>query len=179
MSDSITALTTFALTGISDARALKTYNGTGLSSTGSASNSNPRNFIADQVFLSAAARQFISTSATFFPARETGIDALTKGATSFHEADLSGASFIGQILDGAIFSNSILKDVNFVGASLRGAIFSASLVEGARFNQADLSGANLIGAQGLTFSQVQGALTDADTQLPTGIGNTILGTTPR
>jgi uncharacterized protein YjbI with pentapeptide repeats len=176
MSESITPITRFAISGINDSRSLKTYNGTGLSSTGGTPSGNPRNFVADQVFLSASARQFISSSTSFFPLREAGLAALENGATTFNEVDLSGASFVGQILDGAVFLNSTLMNVNFVGASLRGAIFSASYVEGARFNQADLRGADLVGAQGLTFAQVQGATTDATTLLPTGIGNAISGT---
>jgi len=166
MSDTITPITLYAANIINEAFALRSYNSLGLTSTGGTRSGNPRDVIVDQVNLSAAARQVISTSATSFPDRALGIEALTFGATAFNDVDISGASFVGQILDGALFSNTILRDVNFVGASLRGAIFSSSVVEGARFNQADLSGANLLGAQGLVFSQIQGARTDSATQLP-------------
>ena len=176
MSDTITPITTQRLSGINDAFALKTFNGSGLSSTGETPSGNSRNVVLDHVRLSAAARQFIATSSTPFPEREAGVRSLVQGATSFNDADLSGASFVGQLLDGAVFSNTILKDANFVGASLRGAIFNASLVTGARFNHADLSGANLSGAQGLEFTQVQGSITDSSTVFPVGIGNAIQGT---
>jgi uncharacterized protein YjbI with pentapeptide repeats len=175
MSDSITALTRFAIRGLNDARSLKTYNGSGLSSTGTTSSGNPRDFVADQVTLSTEARRVIATANGFFPEREAGLNAVTNGETFFNDQDLSGASFVGQILDGAVFNNSNLTGVNFVGASLRGTIFSASVVDGARFNQANLSGADLTGAKGLVFSQLQGAITDTFTVLPTGIGNRILG----
>jgi hypothetical protein len=175
MSDSITALTRFAIRGLNDSRSLKTYNGSGLSSTGTTPSGNPRNFVADQVTLSSDARRVIATSNGFFPEREAGLNALTNATTFFSDQDLSGASFVGQILDGAVFNNSNLTGVNFVGASLRGAIFSATVVDGARFNQANLSGADLTGAQGLVFSQIQGSITDTQTLLPAGIGNRILG----
>ncbi|MDX2144183.1 MAG: pentapeptide repeat-containing protein [Rhodospirillaceae bacterium] len=175
MSDFIRPINTQAINAVLDRFALKTYNGLGLNSTGGTASGNPRNVVVDQVTLSAAARKIFATSGSFFPERASGVGAVASRATRFDSVDLSGASFVGQILDGATFSSSILKDVNFVGASLRGAIFKASLVEGARFNQADLSGADLTGAQGLQFSQIQGAVTDTATVLPTGIGNPISG----
>jgi uncharacterized protein YjbI with pentapeptide repeats len=175
MSDTITPITLYAAALINDAFALRTYNGLGLSSTGGTRTGNPRDVIVDQVTLSEAARNAVSTNASSSLDRTAGLAALHSGATNFNDVDLSGAAFVGQILDGAVFSNSILRDVNFVGASLRGAIFNSSVVDGARFNQADLSGANLLGAQGLVFSQIQGATTDAETLLPEGVGNRILG----
>ena len=53
--------------------------------------------------------------------REANLAALESGATSFNEIDLSGASYVVKVLDGAVFLNATLKNVNFVGASLRGA----------------------------------------------------------
>jgi uncharacterized protein YjbI with pentapeptide repeats len=176
MSDFIRPIDTQALNAILDRFALKTYNGLGLNSTGGTASGGSRNIVVDQVSLSSAARQIFATSGSYFPARAAGVGAVASQSSRFDSVDLSGASFVGQILDGAVFNNSILKDVNFVGASLRGAIFSASLVEGARFNQADLSGANLSGAQGLAISQVQGSITDGATVFPAGIGNAINGT---
>jgi uncharacterized protein YjbI with pentapeptide repeats len=176
MSDGITPITRFALSPVNDAAALKTYNARGLNSTGGALSGSPRNVVFDHVWLSAEARRLVSTAPSSFPERSAGLDALGRGVTRFSDADLSGAAFVGQILDGAVFANTILRDVNFVGASLRGAIFTASPVDGTRFNQADLSGADLTGAQGLTFAQIQGATTDAATVLPVGIGNDINGT---
>jgi len=155
---------------------LSAYNQRGLASRGDSTTGNPRNLIVDQITLSAEAQRLISSGGAFlFPDRAEGLALYVAGGTAFANVDLSGAVFLAQKLDGAIFSNVLLKDANFTAASLRGARFEASLVDGARFNQADLTGADLSGAQGLVFSQIQGATFDATTVLPTGIGNSILG----
>jgi uncharacterized protein YjbI with pentapeptide repeats len=172
----ITPITTYTLTGINENYALQNYNGLGVGSTGNSSSGSSRNLIVDQVTLSAAAQQVIATNTSSFATRPQGIAAVNSGGIVFNNQDISGAAFVGQNLDGANFTNTILRDVNFTGASLRGATFTSSIVDGARFNAADLSGANLLGAQGLKFSQIQGAFFDNDTQLPQAIGNLIFGT---
>ncbi len=172
----VTPITTYTLTGLNENYALQNYNGLGVGSTGNAPSGNARNLIVDQVTLSAAAQQIISTSTSSFAARAQGIAAVNSGGLTFNNKDISGAAFVGQNLDGANFTNTILRDVNFTGASLRGATFTSSVVDGARFNAADLSGANLLGARGLQFSQIQGAFIDGTTQLPQAIGSLIFGT---
>ncbi|MBL8628586.1 MAG: pentapeptide repeat-containing protein [Rhodospirillaceae bacterium] len=172
----VTPITTYTVTGINESYALRNYNGLGIGSTGNAPSGNARNLIVDQVTLSAAAQQIISTGTSSFAARSTGLTAVNNGAVVFDGKDISGAAFVGQNLDGVSFNNSVLRDVNFTGASLRGATFTSSVVDGARFNAADLTGANLSGAQGLQFSQIQGAFLDETTQLPLAIGNLIFGT---
>ena len=68
--------------------------------------------------------------------------------------------------------------MNFAATSLRGAIFITSLVDGAQFGQADLTGADLRGAQGLTFAQLQNTIFDDSTIFPPGIGTDILSSLP-
>lgn len=176
MSDILTPFSPGIPTVTSVNTSLTAYNQRGLAARGDGTTGDPRNLIVDQITLSAEAQRIIASGGAFlFPARAEGVALYVSGATSFAGVDLSGAVFLGQKLDGAIFSNVVLKDANFTAASLRGARFESSLVEGARFNQADLTGADLTGAQGLTFAQIQGATFDASTVLPTGIGNAILG----
>lgn len=178
MSDFITPITTFTLTGTVQAYSLQNFNGLGLSSSGRLAGGNTgniRNAIVDQVSLSAEAQRYIATTSSF-PGRTAGLTALTGSGVVFEGVDISGASFVGQALDGAAFTNAVLKNVDFTGSSLVGATFVSSLVDGARFNQANLSGANLAGAQGLNFAQVEGAIFDAKTVSPQSIGSLILGT---
>lgn len=174
----ITPITTYTLSGIVESYSLQNFNGLGLTSSGrvAGTTGSPRALIVDQVTLSAQAQQLISTRNSAFPSRPEGVESLGNGTLDFDGVDISGAVFVGQVLDGARFNNAVLRDVNFTGASLMGARFTASVVEGARFNQANLSGANLDGARGLKFEQVQGAYTDATTVLPKSIGNLISGT---
>ncbi|MCB2000002.1 MAG: pentapeptide repeat-containing protein [Rhodoferax sp.] len=177
MSDFITPITAQYPPPPSSSSSLSIYNTRGLTSAGQSPTGDSRNIIVDQISLSATALAFISSGgAAAFPSRAQGVSALVQGATGFSNVDLSGAVFLGQNLDGVRFSNTILKDVNFSSASLRGAQFAASLVEGARFDRADLTGADLSGAQGLVFAQIQGATFDSSTVFPEGIGNQIFGT---
>ena len=177
MSDFITPITAQFPAGPSSNSALSLYNARGLTATGGSPTGDSRNIIVDQVSLSAEAQRFISSGgATSFPGRATGVSQYVQGGTQFEHSDLSGAVFLGQNLDGAKFSNVILNDVNFNSTSLRGARFEASLVQGARFDRADLTGADLSGAQGLKFNQVQGAIFDSTTIFPPDIGNRIFGT---
>lgn len=174
----ITPITTYTLSGIVESYSLRTFNGLGLTSSGrvAGTTGSPRNLIIDQVSLSAAAQEIMAARSEPFAARTSGLKALTQGGLDFTDVDISGAAFVGQILDGATFTNAVLRDVNFTGASLAGARFVSSAVDGARFNQANLSGADLAGAKGLRFEQVQGAITDASTILPKSVGNLITGT---
>ena len=175
MSDILTPFSPGIPTVTSVNASLTAYNQRGLSARGESTAGNVKNIVIDTVTLSAEAQRLISSGGAFlFPARADGLKALVLGTTAFVNVDLSGAALIGQRLDGALFSNAVLKDVNFTATSLRGARFEATLVEGARFNQADLTGADLTGAQGLLFTQIQGATFDETTALPAGIGNAIL-----
>ena len=136
--------------------------------------------ILDNISLSAAAQQFISTATSSFPQRSQALGKLASGNFStFGVGDYSGAAFIGQNLQNAIFENALLAHVNFSSANLQGARFISSVVTGANFNQANLYGADLRGAQGLIFAQVQGANFDRTTRFPVGIGAAILGTSDR
>lgn len=177
MSDFLTPITARFPVLPSARSALSDYNALGLTARGESPTGDSRNIVIDQVTLSAAAQAIIASGGGFaFPARAQGVAQFTQGATTFTNVDLSGAVFLGQNLDGAVFSNVILKDVNFSSTSLRGARFEASLVDGARFERADLTGADLSGAQGLLYGQIQGAVFDASTRFPAGIGSRIFGT---
>jgi uncharacterized protein YjbI with pentapeptide repeats len=133
--------------------------------------------VLDNISLSAAAQQFISTANSAFPARSGALQQLASGNVStFGVGDYSGAAFIGQNLQGAVFDGAILANANFSSANLQGAKFTNALVTGANFTQADLRGADLRDAQGLVFQQIQGATFDQSTLLPTRIGANIFGT---
>jgi uncharacterized protein YjbI with pentapeptide repeats len=130
----------------------------------------------DTISLSAAAQVFISTAVTSFPARIQAMSQLGRGDFAvFNGGDYSGAAFIGQDLRNAVFESAILKDVSFVNVNLQGARFMNSVVTGANFTSADLRGADLRGAQGLEFSQVQGATFDRSTLFPPHLGPDIVG----
>ncbi|MDX2223558.1 MAG: pentapeptide repeat-containing protein [Rhodospirillaceae bacterium] len=177
MSDFLTPITARFPSPPSSRTALSDYNALGLNSQGQSPTGDSRNIIVDQISLSAAAQAIVAAGVgAAFPARAQGVAQFAQGATTYVNVDLSGAVFLGQNLDGAVFSNVILKDVNFSSTSLRGARFDASLLVGARFERADLTGADLSGAQGLVYGQIQGAIFDATTRFPAGIGNPILGT---
>jgi uncharacterized protein YjbI with pentapeptide repeats len=148
------------------------FNQTGLTPSGV-------NTVLDTITISAQAREALNTGVSPFDDRLQGLVQLGEGNfDSFIGRDYSGAIFFGQNLDGALFENAILQDVNFAATSLRGATFITSLVEGAQFGQADLTGADLRGAQGLTFAQVQNATFDDSTLFPDGIGTDILSSLP-
>ena len=133
--------------------------------------------ILDNISLSAAAQKFISTAVSSFPERPQALSRLAVGNfTMLGAGDYSGAAFIGQNLQNAVFDNALLVNANFSNANLQGARFTASVVTGANFTQADLRSADLRGAQGLVFAQVQGAAFDTSTLFPTGIGADIFGT---
>jgi uncharacterized protein YjbI with pentapeptide repeats len=131
--------------------------------------------VLDNISLSAAAQHFIAARPSAFPARTGAMAQLGRGElNAFGAGDYSGAAFIGQDLRNAVFNGAILKDVNFVSANLQGARFLASVVTGANFAQADLRGADMRGAQGLVFAQIQSAAFDKTTLLPPNLGANIL-----
>ncbi|TAL04550.1 MAG: pentapeptide repeat-containing protein [Rhodospirillaceae bacterium] len=133
--------------------------------------------ILDNISLSAAAQKYISTAGSAFPVRPESLTRLASGnLTMLGAGDYSGAAFIGQNLQNAIFENALLTNANFSSANLQGSQFIASVVTGANFAQSDLRGADLRGAQGLMFSQVQSATFDNTTQFPSTIGANIFGT---
>ncbi|GIJ08904.1 pentapeptide repeat-containing protein [Micromonospora andamanensis] len=79
-------------------------------------------------------------------------------------ASLRGTKLEWAKLDNANLSHSILHVTDLSGASMRNAaLFGASLW------QADLSGADLRGVTDLSSSQLQCAVTDAETKLPAGV----------
>jgi uncharacterized protein YjbI with pentapeptide repeats len=69
-------------------------------------------------------------------------------------ADLSGAS-----LNWANFSGADCTNANFRGADFEGAILEGTI----------LRGADLTGARNLTLQQIQSAVIDDKTQLPSGL----------
>ncbi len=152
--------------------ALSFFNQSGLTPSGV-------NTVLDTVELSARAREALNLGVPPFQDRLQGLTQLSERETdNFVGGDYSGAIIFGQNLDGARFENAILQNVNFAATSLRGAIFIDSLVDGAQFGQSDLTGADLRGAQGLSFAQLQNAIFDDTTLLPTGIGTDILSSLP-
>jgi uncharacterized protein YjbI with pentapeptide repeats len=68
---------------------------------------------------------------------------------------------VGARLDRANLTEAVLTKADLTGASLRGA-----KLDGAKLDGTILKGADLTGATGLTFEQLQNAITDARTVLP-------------
>lgn len=80
-------------------------------------------------------------------------------------ASMAGANLSGAHLRNANLSGADLR-VNLSGADLRGADLSDAALQGADLHGADLRGASLEATRGLERSQLDGAMTDADTKLP-------------
>lgn len=82
----------------------------------------------------------------------TAISTISGRTTASTSADISGAGYVNEDLDGGNFSGRNLAGVAFTNASLNGASFANSILIGADFtnaelNRADLRGANLRNAQ--------------------------------
>jgi uncharacterized protein YjbI with pentapeptide repeats len=101
--------------------------------------------------------------------------------TSFKDSDLSSSRFLYSILSNSNFSSANLSSTNFRYATLANAIFYNANLENAdfkkaKFNEVDLEGADLSNAilegvdlskvTGLTQFQINSALTDSKTILP-------------
>lgn len=81
--------------------------------------------------------------------------------------DFSGINFLkanlsGSNLSASVFGEANLRYTDFSGCDLSGADFTD-----ANLMLADLTGANLTGARGLDAEQIEDALTDESTVLPT------------
>jgi uncharacterized protein YjbI with pentapeptide repeats len=79
---------------------------------------------------------------------------LDLSGTFIRRADLSGALLIG-----ADFSGADCTNANFRGADFRGAILNGTI----------LKGADLTDARNLTLQQIQSAVIDDKTRLPSGL----------
>ena len=89
-------------------------------------------------------------------------------------AELDQATLIEANLNGAVLTNADLSDARLEKADLRGAeLCNAKLARttlyGARLQAANLCGANLRHARGLTQAQINRALGDSSTALPTNL----------
>lgn len=87
----------------------------------------------------------------------------------FSRSDLSGSMFEKANIERGAFMQATLKGVNFRGADLTGATLQGADLTGAQLQGADLSGADLTETTGLKSAQLAGAVTDAQTRLPTGV----------
>ena len=83
--------------------------------------------------------------------------------------DHRGADLIGARLRGADLRGASLRGAYLIGADLRGADLRSADVIGVDFRGADLRGANLTGALFLVQSQVDAAVGDAATVLPSAL----------
>lgn len=84
------------------------------------------------------------------------------GNAKLLETNLQSANLKSTNLSGAGLLESNLQFADLENAKLEGTQFN----EGTIFNQTNLKGAQLKGATGLTTSQIELSLTDANTQLP-------------
>ncbi len=89
-------------------------------------------------------------------------------------ADLTGAKLTEAKLEGANLRDAIMTEVQIREAKLAGANFTRANLQKADFTGSDLSGAdfsgaNLIGVIGLTQEQIDVAIVDKETKLPSGL----------
>lgn len=84
-------------------------------------------------------------------------------------ADLRGADLIGRNLAAADLSSASLRGAYLIGADLTGADLRTADVIGADLRGADLSGADLTGALFLTRFQINAAMGDRATRLPSTV----------
>jgi uncharacterized protein YjbI with pentapeptide repeats/lipoprotein-anchoring transpeptidase ErfK/SrfK len=85
---------------------------------------------------------------------------------SLRFATLDGADLEGADLSQANLAHARLADANLAGANLSDAVLDYADFAGADLNQADLSGARLHNARNLTRTQLEAALGDGATILP-------------
>ena len=90
------------------------------------------------------------------------------GANLDSHADLIGANLSGPDLSGASLGNADLFGARLVKANLSNADLTGARLTKANLSGTDLSGANLLGARGLTQTQLDEACGDANTKLPEG-----------
>jgi uncharacterized protein YjbI with pentapeptide repeats len=79
---------------------------------------------------------------------------------------MQGSILKGTKLEGADLSGARLDNVDFEDAGLQTANLSRANLKGANFNRADLRGANLRYVVGLTREQIELAMIDKKTLLP-------------
>jgi hypothetical protein len=84
-------------------------------------------------------------------------------------ANLSGASLSGANLWGAYLSEADLSEANFLGAHLSGADLSGANLLGAYLGDADLRGTDLSKAENLSTAQIEYALVNKGTKLPSSL----------
>ncbi|WP_042346665.1 pentapeptide repeat-containing protein [Bacillus massiliigorillae] len=80
-----------------------------------------------------------------------------------------GRDFIGAKLKGANLRGANLRGALFIAADLRDADLTLTDLIGADFRDTDLRGANLTGCIFLTQAQINAALGDSNTKLPTSL----------
>jgi uncharacterized protein YjbI with pentapeptide repeats len=88
---------------------------------------------------------------------------------ALQEADLHDANLQEADLEGAHLSVADLMRANLSCANLRSADFWMADMKDANLRGADLQGANLSDVTNLTQSQVDSAITDSSTVLPSGL----------
>ena len=98
-------------------------------------------------------------------------------------ADLTGANLGLADLNGAYLSSANLSGANLGGANLRGADLTGANLRGANLRGANLSvayliGADLTGAKNLIQTQLNEACGNSETELPEGLGLTLLKPCP-
>jgi uncharacterized protein YjbI with pentapeptide repeats len=109
----------------------------------------------------ASLRRALLAGADLTGARLVGAD--------FTGADLIGANFAGAQLVGADLTETRLSRAHLIGADLSGAHLIGAGLVGADLNGAVLAGADLTDARTLTQIQLDAALGDGATVLPSGI----------
>ena len=99
-----------------------------------------------------------------FPKLRPGLTGAKLTGREFGKMDLKKVNLSGADLSGSNFAGSDLGWADLSGADLRKADLS-----GARLIFADLTGADLRGAKGLIRKQVEEAITDDATRLPSDL----------
>ena len=82
------------------------------------------------------------------------------------QAQMQESIFCGAKLEGADLSGAKMEGVDFEGAGLQVANLSSGVLKNSNLKGADLKGANLRYTTGLTKDQIESALIDRNTRLP-------------
>jgi uncharacterized protein YjbI with pentapeptide repeats len=93
---------------------------------------------------------------------------MTSGAHLDH-ANLRNAQFASADLAGTYFDGADLTGANFNAADLSGAHFPKAVMRGVSFEGANLSFAHLSLARGLNQQQIDSAIVDDMTELPSDL----------